>query len=88
MRFRIHVINKIPYCNEGNVSRSCSRGRFGWNGALYRVAHPKVPKKQMEGVDTYTLHKPLRHKFQKNRAIFHLIDEKLQADLADLNTIP
>lgn len=61
-------------------------GSFGGVDALYRVAGG--PKKEVQnwlrGVDTYTLHKPIRRKFKTNRVIVYSIDQQWQADLVDL----
>lgn len=63
-------------------------GSFGGVDALYRAVHGKISKKKikkwLEGVDTYTLHKPVHRKFQTNRVIVHSIDQQWQADLVDL----
>ncbi|KMQ82331.1 hypothetical protein RF55_23325 [Lasius niger] len=64
---------------------------FGGVDALYRAARGKVPKKEirkwLEGVDTYTLHKPARRKFPTNRVIVYSIDQQWQADLVDLKNL-
>lgn len=66
-------------------------GSFGGVNALYRAACGRVPKKKiqkwLEGVDGYTLHKPVRKKFPTNRVIVSSIDQQWQADLVDLNNL-
>ena len=41
----------------------------------------------LEGQVTYELHKPARHKFQRNQTLVAHIDEQWQADLADVSNI-
>ena len=64
---------------------------FGGIDALYRAADGKVPKKViqkwLEGVDAYTLHKPVRHKFQTNRVIVYALDQQWQTDLVDMQNL-
>lgn len=63
-------------------------GSFGGIDALYRAARGKVSKKQirewLEGVDSYTLHKPVQRNFPTNRVVVYFIDQQWQADLVDL----
>ncbi|GFU91972.1 uncharacterized protein TNCV_3765971 [Trichonephila clavipes] len=37
--------------------------------------------------DAYTLHKPVRHKFQRNRVFVSWIDRQFQADLVDMQSL-
>lgn len=64
---------------------------FGGVDALYRAAHGKISKKAiqkwLEGVDAYTLHKPVRRKFPTNRVVVYSIDQQWQADLMDLSNL-
>jgi len=64
---------------------------FGGVDALFRAADGKVPRKViqkwLEGVDAYTLHKPVQHKFQTNRVIVHAIDQQWQTDLVDMQNL-
>ena len=39
------------------------------------------------GQDTYTLHKPARRNFKRNRVIVGGIDEQWQMDLADMQSL-
>ena len=39
------------------------------------------------GQDTYTLHKPARRNFKRNRVIVRGIDEQWQMDLADMESL-
>ncbi len=43
--------------------------------------------KWLEGQDTYTLHKPYRKHFRRNRVIVYAMDEQWQADFADMRSI-
>ncbi|CAL1298499.1 unnamed protein product [Larinioides sclopetarius] len=64
---------------------------FGGIDSLYRAAQGQVPKKEiqkwLQGVNAYTLHRPIRKKFQTNRVIVYVIDQQWQADLVDLISI-
>jgi hypothetical protein len=44
----------------------------------------KVVKKWLEGQDTYTLHKPIKHRFPTRRVLVNGIDDQWQADLVDM----
>ena len=37
--------------------------------------------------ETYTLHKPVRYKFKRNRVIVNEIDDQWQADLVDISSL-
>ncbi|XP_035221900.1 uncharacterized protein LOC118194806 [Stegodyphus dumicola] len=62
---------------------------FGGVEALHRAAGGKVSRKEiqtwLEGIDAYTLHKPIRRKFPTNRVIVYSIDQQWQADLVDVS---
>lgn len=64
-------------------------GSFGGVDAIFRAVRGKIPKKEikkwLEGVDAYTLHKPIRRKFPTNRVIVYAIDQQWQADLVDVS---
>ncbi|GBO22376.1 Putative uncharacterized transposon-derived protein F54H12.3 [Araneus ventricosus] len=64
---------------------------FGGVDSLYRAGEGQVSKKAiqkwLQGVNAYTLHKPVRKKFQTNRVIVYAIDQQWQADLVDLISI-
>ena len=62
--------------------------------ALYRGAkkrHPSLTFRQVKtwlrSKDTYTLHKPVRHSFLRNRVIVTEIDDQWQADLVDISSL-
>ena len=59
--------------------------------ALYREAKKRYPfltfrqvKTWLQFKDTYTLHKPVRYNFLRNRVIVTWIDDQWQADLVDI----
>ncbi|GIY08661.1 hypothetical protein CDAR_418161 [Caerostris darwini] len=64
---------------------------FGGINALRRAVGKQVKTKDikqwLETKDSYTLHKPARRNFKKNRVIVGGIDEQFQADLLDLQSI-
>lgn len=64
---------------------------FGSVNSLYRAAEGKVKKKTIQkwlsGIDSYTLHKPVRRKFQTNRVIVYYMDQQWQTDLVDLSSL-
>ena len=62
--------------------------------ALYREAKKRYPsltfrqvKTWLQSKDTYTLHKPVRYNFPKNRVIVTGIDDQWQADLVDISSL-
>ena len=61
---------------------------FGSVNALYRVITGRISKKKIQkrlsGVDSHTLRKPIRRKFQTNRVIVYSIDHQRQTDLVNL----
>ncbi|GFY34503.1 uncharacterized transposon-derived protein F54H12.3 [Trichonephila clavipes] len=59
--------------------------------ALHRSVKGKYSKKDVKHCllqkDAYTLHKPVRHKFQRNRVFVSDIDRQFQADLVDMQSL-
>ena len=62
--------------------------------ALYREAKKHYPsltfhqvKTWLQSKDTYTLHKPVRKNFLRNRVIVTRIDNQWQADLVDMRLV-
>ena len=62
--------------------------------ALYREAEKRNPfltfhqvKTWLQSKDTYTLHKPVRYSFPKNRVIVTGIDDQWHADLVDVSSL-
>ena len=62
--------------------------------ALYREAKKRYPfltfsqvKNWLHSKDTYTLHKPVRYNFPRNRVIVTGIDDQWQADLVDVSSL-
>ena len=70
-------------------------GSFGGVGSFYRDVKQegkfKLSRKQISdwlmSQDTYTLHKPARRNFKRNRVIVGGIDEEWQMDLADMQSL-
>ncbi|GFX63327.1 uncharacterized protein TNCV_3619301 [Trichonephila clavipes] len=64
---------------------------FGSVEALHRSLKGKYSKKDLKHwlsqKDAYTLHKPVRHKFQHNRVFVSEIDRQFQADLVDMQSL-
>ncbi|GFT53919.1 uncharacterized protein F54H12.2 [Trichonephila clavipes] len=64
---------------------------FGGVEALHRSVKGKYSKKDVKQwlsqKDAYTLHKPVRHKFQRNRVFVSDIDRQFQADLVDMQSL-
>ena len=62
--------------------------------ALYREAKKRYPsltfrqvKTWLQSKDSYTLHKPIRYNFPRNRVIVTEIDGQWQADLVDISSL-
>ena len=62
--------------------------------ALYREANKHYPsltfrqvKTWLQSKDTYTLHKPVRYNFPRNRVIVTEFDGQWQADLMDISSL-
>ena len=64
---------------------------FGGVNALYRALKGRVKvkniQKWLQAKDSYTLHKPLRHKFPRNRVIVGGLNEQFQSDLVDMQSL-
>ncbi|GFX11351.1 uncharacterized protein F54H12.2 [Trichonephila clavipes] len=64
---------------------------FGGVEALHRSVKGKYSKKDVKHwlsqKDAYTFHKPVRHKFQRNRVFVSDIDRQFQADLVDMQSL-
>ena len=61
---------------------------------MYREPKKKNPSLTLAAVrewlrenETYTLHKPVRYKFKRNRVIVNEIDDQWQADLVDVSSL-
>ena len=67
-----------------------SRG-FGSVERLYRdVKYNPTPRQILEWLmaqDAFTLHKPVRRNFKRNRVLVSGIDEQWQLDLADMQSL-
>lgn len=66
-------------------------GSFGGLEAIYRAAKGNIPrkdiKKWLQFKDSYTLHKPVKKRFIKNRVIVGKINQQFQADLVDMRSL-
>lgn len=70
-------------------------GSFGGVESIYRAVlargHKKIPRKKiqewLQKQETYTLHKPARRRYTRNRVIVGGIDDYWQADLVDLQSL-
>ena len=72
-----------------------SLASFGGVDSIYRVV--KIEGKHqisrnkirlwLQKQDTYTLHKPVRYRFERNRVILGAIDEQWEADLVIMDTL-
>ncbi|GFT20214.1 uncharacterized transposon-derived protein F54H12.3 [Trichonephila clavipes] len=64
---------------------------FGGVEALHCSVKRKYSKKDVKHwlsqKDAYTLHKPVRHKFQRNQVFVNDIDRQFQADLVDMQSL-
>ncbi|GFX35856.1 integrase catalytic domain-containing protein [Trichonephila clavipes] len=64
---------------------------FGGVEVLYRSVKGKYSKKDVKHwlsqKDTYTLYKPVRHKFQRNRVLVSDVDRQFQTDLVDMQSL-
>ncbi|GFT35797.1 uncharacterized transposon-derived protein F54H12.3 [Trichonephila clavipes] len=68
-----------------------SPASFGGVNALYRALDNRVKTKDikqwLETKESYTLHKPARRRFKRNRVLVGGIEEQFQADLLDLQSL-
>ncbi|GFX07872.1 uncharacterized protein TNCV_4161411 [Trichonephila clavipes] len=92
------LLKPVHYCNSRILKKS-SLGyyfkripnSFGGVEALHRSVKGKYSKKDVKHwlsqKDAYTLHKPVRHKFQRNRVFVSDIDRQFQADLVDMQSL-
>ena len=64
---------------------------FSTTGQLWKAAEKKIPKmlvqQWLESQDAYTLHRPLRKRFDRNIYIVNYIDDVWQSDLCDLQSL-
>lgn len=81
------VLKKLYYSSD---SPACYAGVTN----LYREAKKKLPKIKVKDIErflskqqTYTLHKPVKRRFPRNKIVTAGIDVDWQADLADLSSL-
>ena len=56
------------------------------NDAKYQISRNKI-RSWLQKQDTYTLHKPVRYRFKRNRVIAGAIDEQWEADLVIMDSL-
>ena len=66
-------------------------GSFTSLESLYRVTKGRISKSHirnwLQSKDSYTLHKPVRKTFRKNRVMVGKIHQQFQADLVDMQSL-
>ncbi|PIK42582.1 hypothetical protein BSL78_20570 [Apostichopus japonicus] len=74
------------------ITRTSHPSAFGGVEAVHRAAkedNKRISRREirnwLKGRETYTLHKPLRRRFPRNRVIVSGIDSQWQADLVDVS---
>ena len=83
---------KVP---EPNLLQSRKSRKFWWSSSIYRVVKDEgkhqISRNRirlwLQKQDTYTLHKPVRYRFKRNRVIVGAIDEQWEADLVIMDSI-
>ena len=92
--FYERLLNMDDYLASMYYDPKCSGGFAGFD-RLYKdvekegkfnISHMKI-KEWLIKQDAYTLHKPTRHHFKRNRVIVCGIDEQWQMDLADMQSM-
>ncbi|GFV78366.1 uncharacterized protein TNCV_95231 [Trichonephila clavipes] len=84
---------KFEKAGESSVNKKARREVSKTWGveALHHSVKGKYSKKDVKHwlsqKDAYTLHKPVRHKFQRNRVFVSDIDRQFQADLVDMQSL-
>ena len=56
------------------------------NDGKFKLSRNKI-KTWLKQQDTYTLHKPVRHRFKRNRVIVGAVDEQWEADLVIMDSL-
>ena len=73
--------------NYYNVAEPGSYGGLDSLARRNRGVKKKVIQKWLEGEDTYTMHKPIKRKFRRQKVIVGGINHQFQAGLIDLKNI-
>jgi hypothetical protein len=77
------------------VLQSGKTARFGGVDSIYRavksegrhqISRNKI-RTWLQKQDTYTLHKPVRYRFKRNRVIVGAVDEQWEADLGIMDSL-
>ena len=56
------------------------------NDGKFKISRNKI-RKWLKQQDTYTLHKPVRHRFKRNKVIVGAMDEEWEADLVIMDSL-
>ena len=56
------------------------------NDGKYQISRNKI-RQWLQTQDTYTLHKPVRYRFKRNRVIVGRIDDEWEADLVIMDSL-
>ena len=82
---KIHQKLKKIFYNPNHIAS------YGSIKNLYKATNKTIPlkiiKKWLSSQDTYTAHKPIKHKFFKRKVLARGIDYQIQADLIDMQDI-
>ena len=60
--------------------------KFVKSDGVYKLSRKQI-KEWLMGVDTYTLHKPIKRSFPKSRVLVTSMDEQWQMDLVDVSSL-
>ena len=87
----MHMVSMDSYLSSLYYNAKRPRGLGGVNRLYNDVKKEgkfKISRKQITNwlmkQDTYTLHKPMRRRFRRNRVMVGGIDQQWQMDLADM----
>ncbi|CAB4042433.1 uncharacterized transposon-derived, partial [Paramuricea clavata] len=89
------VHREINMTNFGRIFAYLAPASFGGVDSIYRVVKDEgkhqISRNKirlwLQKQDTYTLHKPVRYRFKRNRVIVGAIDEQWEADLVIMDSI-
>ena len=56
------------------------------NDGKFQISRNKI-REWLKQQDTYTLHKPVRHRFKRNKVIVGAVDEEWEADLVIMDSL-
>jgi len=93
------IVQNSEFCDgkysERHLLQPPKRRKFFGTEGVFRVAreqgHKKITRKQvkdwLEKQDTYTVHKPARRQYTRNKVIVGGKDDQFQADLVNLSSL-